>query len=183
MSQAITPDVLHRRALYYLERYAASVDGVRQVLQRSLLRAQRKGIEVPDHAGEWIESTIEKLVAQGFLNDASFAEVKTRALRRAGASSLKVRQKLLQKGVTERVIDEALTSPDTDAGDDRHAILIYARKKRLGVYASAQDRANKREKHMAALLRAGFSSKLVRPVLDAASIHELEQQFTDDEEF
>jgi len=167
----ITAQSLYNRAVHYLERYAASVDGVRTVLQRSVMRAARKGEPVPAQTAEWIELTLQKLMDAKLLDDALFAETKVRSLRRAGASAQKVRQKLAVKGVASSLVNNALENEDVE--DDLEAAIIFARKKRLGPYTSRGDREELRDKQIASLARAGFSLSIARRITDAASEDEL----------
>lgn len=172
MPRALTKDGMYNRAVHYLERYAASVEGVRAVLQRSVQRAQRRGEAVPEQVGEWIEAAITKLIDGKLLDDALFAETKVRSLRRSGASAQKVRQKLAVKGVAGKLVEEALASEEVE--DDLAAAIIFARKKRLGPYTSRGDRTVLRDKQIASLARAGFSLTIARRVVDASDVAELE---------
>lgn len=160
--------------MHYLERYAASVAGVRAVLQRSVKRAERRGDVVPPQTPEWIEATLQKLIDAKLLDDALFAEVKVRSLRRSGASAQRVKQKLAVKGVPGVLVDEALTAEDL--GDDWQAAVIFARKKRLGPYTTRGDRTVLRDKQMQSLARAGFSLSIARRVVDARDEAELEEE-------
>lgn len=172
MPRALTKDGMYNRAVHYLERYAASVEGVRTVLQRSVMRAQRRGEVVPDAVSEWIEAALQKLIDGKLLDDALFTETKVRSLRRAGASAQKVRQKLAVKGVSAQMVNAALESEEVE--DDLEAAIIFARKKRLGPYTSRGSRADLRDKQIASLARAGFSLTIARKVVDAADVDELE---------
>lgn len=180
MSQLITKDMLQRRALFYLERYAASTEGVRRVLSRVLMRKAREGVAIPDEAAGWIDEVLVWLQAQGYVNDATFAEMKVRSLRRAGASSSKVRQKLALKGVDPSTIDDALNDDDPDVGTDETAILAFARKRRLGPFCAPDKREALFDKQLAALARAGFSLALARRVLKAESVAALEEELLGD---
>lgn len=172
MPSTLTQQSIYNRAVHYLERYAASVAGVRAVLQRSVKRAERRGDTVPPQTPEWIEAVLQKLIDSKLLDDALFAETKVRSLRRAGASAHKVKQKLAVKGVPGALVDEALASEDVE--DDLEAAIIYARKKRLGPYTTRGDRAGLRDKQIASLARAGFSLTIARKIVSAANIGELE---------
>lgn len=162
MPRTLTPDSLYKSALHYLERYAASQAGVRAVLQRNLKRRERRGEDLPEQAGQWIEQVVHKLSAAGYLNDKAFAETKLVALRRAGASSRVIKMKLTHKGVDAATLEAVL---DSDESNDEQAALAYAKRRRLGPFADARTRAEKRDKHIAALVRAGFSLGLARSVV------------------
>lgn len=169
MATSPLTEKLHERALHYLERYAASAQSVRQVLQRGVQRDARKGQEISPDMPELIENEIARLAKAGLIDDASFAAMKTRSLRRAGASAQKVRQKLMMKGVKGDLIEEALQ--DEEAGDDKSAAITFARRRKLGPFA----RVANPEKHMATLARAGFSLALARWIVKAQSEVELLQ--------
>lgn len=171
MPRSITQERLFNRAVHYLERYASSVEGVRAVLQRGLLRAAQRGEVVPPEAQAWIEAVVERLQKLGYVDDKKFAEVKARALRNRGASSFKIRQTLAQKGVETELVEEALDSEDV--ADDWQAALTFARKRRLGVFATG-NRDERRQKDMAALARAGFSMAIARKIIEAETVDVLE---------
>ncbi len=171
MPSSITPDRLFNRAVHYLERYAASVEGVRAVLLRGLQRAAQRGEVIPDEAPAWVEATLQRLSGLGYLNDRIFAEVKVRSLRSRGASSFKIRQALAHKGVDADLVAEALDGEDM--ADDWQAAVTFARKRRLGVFADEAVRVERKQKHLAALARAGFSMSLARRIIEAESVEDL----------
>lgn len=171
MPSTLTQQSIYNRAVHYLERYAASVAGVRAVLQRSVKRAERRGDIVPPQTPEWIEATLLKLIEKKLLDDALFAETKVRSLRRSGASAQKVKQKLAVKGVSGTLVYDALASEDVE--DDWQAAIIFARKKRLGPYTTRGDRTELRDKQMQSLARAGFNLSIARKIVDASSEDEL----------
>jgi regulatory protein len=162
MPRTLTPDSLYKSALHYLERYAASQAGVRAVLQRNLKRRERRGEALPEQAQQWIEQAVNKLSAAGYLNDKAFAETKLVALRRAGASARVIKMKLTHKGVDTATLEAVLES---DESNDKEAALAYAKRRRLGPFADARTRTEKRDKHIAALVRAGFSLSLARDLV------------------
>ena len=162
MPSALTSELLYKRALHYLERYAASSAGLRAVLQRSIKRHERRGEDIPAQAGQWIENVISKLQQAGYLNDKAFAETKLVSLRRAGNSTQKIRQKLMLKGVESGLMDEVLAA---DESNDRQAAIAFARR-RLGPFATTR-RVELRDKHLAALARAGFALSLARQIINA----------------
>jgi regulatory protein len=170
VAKALTAELIYQRALHYLERYAAPRAGVKAVLQRSVMRAQRRGDSIPQAVPEWIEAALDKLERAGYLSDKSFAETKLVSLRRAGTSSQKIRQKLAVKGVTVDVVADVL---EHDESDDRQAAVAFARRRRLGPYADEKKRAALKDKHIAALARAGFSLTIARWVVNAVDAEAL----------
>jgi regulatory protein len=174
VAKALTAELIYQRALHYLERYAAPRAGVQAVLQRSVRRAQRRGEEIPAQTGQWITAALDKLEQAGYLNDKTFAEAKLVSLRRAGASTQKIRQKLAVKGVERDVVAAVL---EQDESNDRVAAVAFARRRRLGPFADARKRAELKDKHIAAMARAGFSLDLARRIVGVSDPAGLEQVF------
>ena len=84
---------LEGTALFYLGRYAASEASLRRVLMNRLQKAARAlpQFAADEALNESLRTAIEIIIAKhkksGALNDAAFAEMKTRSLRRAGRSA------------------------------------------------------------------------------------------------
>lgn len=158
-------------ALLYLGRYEASTHKVRNLLRRRITRwARRDDVEPDPAAGEVIEAVIAKLQQSGLLDDGRYAETKALSLARGGRSRRAIRAYLTQSGITpdltqsllEKMEDEAVPGCDPDLA----AALILARKKRWGRFRAAPMRAEKRDRDLAALGRAGFSWEVARRVVD-----------------
>ncbi|MFC6656452.1 regulatory protein RecX [Roseibium salinum] len=113
-----------------------------------------------------IDAVLEKCSKAGFLDDQAYAETKTRSLRRRGGSQRKIEAQLTAKGVDRAIIESALRQ---DEQTDLSAAHIFARRRRLGPYRSADDRHERRDKDLAAMCRAGFSYEVARQVIDASN--------------
>lgn len=170
-----TPPVLQVRlreaALHYLERYESSVQSVRRTLRRRVERwAMKEGVPLEEGAHEAVEAVIEDLRRAGLIDDARYAGMKARSLFNSGRSGRAIGAYLAQRGVTSEVIGDALESRAEEAGNpeepDLEAARRFARKKRLGPHRPPEQRAEKRERDMAALGRAGFSWHIARAVVD-----------------
>ena len=170
-----TPPALQARlreaALAYLERYESSVQSVRRTLRRRVERWARKDdVPVAEGAYEAIEAVIEDLRRAGLLDDSRYAGMKARSLFNGGRSGRAIGAYLASRGVAASVIGEALESRAEESGNpdeaDLEAARRFARKKRLGPHRPPEQRAEKRERDMAALGRAGFSWSIARSVVD-----------------
>lgn len=157
---------LMNKALHYLARYAST----RARLEDVLLRFARRKLELadPDLVRRLIADVIDEAEQLGYINEAVFASQKVRAGRLAGRSGRALGQKLLQAGLTKEQIGAAIT--EQAAGQENAelaAALVYARKRRLGPYASAPDRPdpNWQQREIARLARAGFSWDICQQVL------------------
>ena len=162
---------LKEAALYYLGRYETSVQSVRRVLRRRVERwAIKSGEPVEEGAFEVIEAVIADLRRTGLLDDARYAGMKARSLFNGGRSGRAIGSYLAQRGVTAEVIGEALEGRAEDLEEgvepDLQAALRFARKKRLGRFRPEHQRAERRDRDMAALGRAGFSWGIAKTVVD-----------------
>lgn len=165
----VTAEWLFRAGAFYLERYASSSQNLRRILERKVARrlAGRDG-EAPDPGDaaahrEMVEATIARFIELKLLDDRSFAEARFSSLRRRGASLRQAGARLSQKGVDRETIDRLAAGDDTG---DRRAAFVYARRRRLGPHR-ARDRAERRDRDIAAMMRAGFSLADARAAIDA----------------
>jgi regulatory protein len=96
--------------------------------------------------------------------------MKARSLFRSGRSGRAIGAYLAARGVSSEAIGEALESRADEEEEgvepDLEAALRFARKKRLGRFRPEEQRADKRERDMAALGRAGFSWNIAKTVVD-----------------
>ena len=147
----ITPQRLKNIALYYLERYEASTQKLREVLRRRLAKAKLEQ-PIPSEAPKWIEEVIDEMIHLGYINDKRFTENTVRRLSEAGKSRSFIRTKLKLAGIEEENITEALS--DTDELTNARS---FVRKKHLG---------DDFKRDLARLARAGFSYEVAREALE-----------------
>lgn len=161
----LTPARLEKAALFYLQRYAASSGQLRAVLRRRLRRAEQAGVAECGAAD--IEAVIDRLQRNGILNDAAFAEMKAASLARQGRSHRAMQRKLQQLGLEEAEQRAALAAAGLDGEAELARAFAFARRRRLGPYRAAAERAARRERDLAALGRQGFAYEIARQVIDA----------------
>ncbi len=168
----VTRAYLQKAALFYLERYAASSETLRQVLRRKVERRCR--MAVTDEAVDGTNSDpqtydilIDEVVAacrsSQLVDDEAYAKGKVASLRRRGASERAIRAKLAVRGISGEIA--AVVLEEQDEGSEIRAAFIFARRRKLGPY-----RLDRREEYrlqdMAKLGRAGFSGTIIRQVMD-----------------
>lgn len=170
-----SPAGLEAAALDYLARYASSKSQLRRALERRIRRWAP--IEDADAAAARaaIPALLAKLEGLGLLDDGRFALGHAASLHRRGRSLGRIRSGLAQRGIDRETAATAVAAvraanPDPDFA----AAAAYARRRRLGPYRAAKERAERRAKDLAALARAGFGYEVARRVLAAASAEELE---------
>jgi regulatory protein len=140
----VTPERLERWALAYLERFSASAESLKRVLMRRVERSARAHGTDREADGLLVAELIGRLERSGLVDDSRFAEGRVATLRRQGASSRGIRQRLAAKGVAKEVIQASLA----DAPGERR---------------------DKQERDLAVLARAGFSYETALKVIRAAS--------------
>lgn len=171
----ITKERLGNIALHYLERFASSVENLRRVLMRRVDRAARFHDTDREEAARWVDALVERYQRAGLVNDKVYAEALTNSLRRRGASTRMVKQKLAAKGVDSDAVDDALEATGgTGDATDLKAAFAYAKRRRLGPYGPAAKRQDRRQRDMAALGRAGFSYATARKVVEARDEDEVD---------
>lgn len=176
-----TPGYLERAALFYLERYAGSSSSLRRVLLRKVARSAEEHGTDPAEGAAAVETLISRLQDRGLVNDAAFAESRARALRRRGASAAGVRARLAAKGITAELAQQALSAvaEETPGDEELAAAVAFARRRRLGPWRAPEQRAERRQRDLAALGRQGFPGTLARRVIDAEDPQTLEQQLAE----
>jgi regulatory protein len=171
----VTAERLHKAALRYLERYASSAENLRRVLRRRVERSARLHGTDRSEAEGWIDDIVARLAAADLLDDRAYAENRAFSLHRRGTSQRRIAAMLRQKGVGDDEIGAALRSLAAAAPvPDLAAAVRLARRRRLGPWRDAADRAERRERDLAALARAGFAFDLARRVVDAETTNSLD---------
>lgn len=157
--KAMTAQSLENRALYYLERFSATKQGLRQTLVRKMKRHAGDAYDAVV-ASEMIDALVLKLEASGWVNDARFAESRTATLARRGGSRRVIAMKLRGKGVSAELVSENIAGLD-----DEEAALAFAKRKRLGPFRQGETTQERARKDIAAMARGGFSYGVIKKAL------------------
>lgn len=168
----LRPSALENAALFYLQRFAASAESLRRVLLRRVERLARLAGDDADDIRAQGAALVDDLIGRfrrgGLLDDAVFAEGRSRSLHRRGKPLRAIAQGLAQKGVDAETIGETLRRLAEEVPDADHAAaLALARRRRLGPFRPPEQRADHRLRDLAVLGRAGFSAEIARRVVDA----------------
>lgn len=168
---------LEARALHYLERFPTTEARLRQVLLRRALRdAERLELD-PAEVRRTVDAVLARLIAGGLLDDRAFAANRARRLTLAGRSPARIRAALALKGLDSPSIATALREVAEELPDpELVAAMAYARRRKLGPWGPAAGRAERQAKDLAVLARAGFSFRVARKLLEAATPDALERQ-------
>ena len=173
-----TPRYLENSALHYLSRFATSSENLKRVMMRKVERSAKHHGTDPGEGRTLIDDMIQRFLRSGLLDDEAYAKARAAGLHRRGNSSRTIRGKLKQKGLDDDDIDQALAAlADDDKDPERTAAIRFARRRRLGPFSlrSPEDNARetRREKHLAAMARAGFSYDIAKLVIDAGNEDDL----------
>jgi len=157
---------LEELALAYVARFATSRAKLEVYLRRKLRERGWGGEGEPP-----IVALAERLVSAGYVDDAAYARAKSGSLLRRGYGMRRVSQALGAAGIAEDVRDDVRPGK----GAARRAALTMARKRGFGPFGPAQVDRAKREKQIAAMLRAGHPLDSARELVDAPTVDAAEE--------
>ncbi|MDP6173464.1 MAG: RecX family transcriptional regulator [Rhodospirillales bacterium] len=172
-----TPKRIENWALHHLARYDCSAAHLERLLKRRVDRSARVhelDEEECASASQAITDVIEKLLANGMLDDRRHAGTRAISLNRRGTSRRVIRGKLREKGIAGDLIEEALEALGPEGLTEAGAALALAKRRRLGLHRAPDTRQATREKDLAAMARAGFVYSLAQRIIDAETDEELE---------
>ncbi|TDW63212.1 regulatory protein [Novosphingobium sp. PhB55] len=164
--QPLTEARLEELALAYVARFATTQGKLRDYLQRKLRERGWDGEGRPD-----LEAMIGRFVEKGYVDDAVWARMKAGSLLRRGYGARRVGEALGHAGLEEDLRAEVRP----DAAAERRAALVLARRRRFGPFAAEAPDRPLREKHLAAMLRAGHRLDIARRIVDASDAEDAEQ--------
>ncbi len=153
---------LQELALAYVARFATTASKLEVYLNRKLRERGWNG----DAEGHPDPAAIAaRFVELGYIDDAAYARSRAGGLLRRGYGPRRVSQALNAAGVDEQ------TRNSVEHGDHaiRQAALALARKRRFGPFALETPDRDRRDKQIAAMLRAGHGFDCVRAIMDAES--------------
>lgn len=156
---------LEQLALTYVGRFATSRSRLVDYLERKLRQRGWAGAEPPDPP-----AIAERMQQAGYIDDAGFALAKARDLAARGYGARRLADALSGAGIDEGDRAEALQFAGREAAA---AALIFARRRRIGPFATAAPDRQGRERALAAMVRAGHGFALARAIVDAAPGEEI----------
>jgi len=160
----LDPARLEELALAYVARFATSAAKLERYLARKLRERGWEAESPPD-----VAAIVSRHMELGYVDDAAFARAKTGGLLRRGYGPRRVRQALGEAGIDEAVREDVAPGPAAR----RQAALALARKRGFGPFGrTPRDEAEwpkRREKQIAAMLRAGHMLEDARELVNAHS--------------
>jgi regulatory protein len=164
-------------ALAYVARFATTAAKLESYLAR---KVRERGV-AEDEEGRTVNldvtGLVTRLVELGYVDDEVYARSKARDLSARGYGARRVEQALWAAGVEESVREE--TAPGE--AESRRAAILLAKKRRFGPFGSPppldeprEDAHKRREKQVAAMLRAGHRYEHAAFILDAAAADDID---------
>lgn len=150
---------LDRLALRYVERFSTTRVRLVDYLRRKIRERGWEG-----EAGD-PQELAEKFAELGYIDDRAYGEAKAGAMARRGLGGRRVGLAFRQAGIGEEDA-AALAGGIEDRGLE--AALIFARKKRIGPFASTMADRVLREKQIGAMIRGGHGFALSRRIATMA---------------
>lgn len=167
----LDPARLEELALAYVARFATSAGRLAAYCQRKLRERGWDGEEPPD-----LDALLARFVAKGWVDDAGWGRMRADGLLARGYGARRIEQALKAGGLADD-LRQRLRPAESAAWA---AALGYARKRRFGPFGDAPPadpaaRARRREKQLAAMLRAGHDFAAAARIVDAADAEEVAQ--------
>ncbi len=179
----MTPGRLNYIVQRYLQSYFTTRSHLKNLLMKRIFRSVQKG-EIDEASGRaMVEELLDRLEAQGLLNDAAYTDSKVRMLLRRGNSRAQATAKLAAKGITSEKVQGVLREIREEEGvdPDIQAAENLARRRKLGPYRDPSKRAKGRDevreqdrKDLGVLGRAGFSYAVAQKALQKVEEEEEE---------
>lgn len=147
-------------ALGYLARYATTRARLAHYLRRKIAERGWDGTDEPP-----IAAIAERMAVLGYVDDAAFAVARESALGRRGYSAARIGHALRAAGV-----DAAAAAPSlaTAAEQAWERALAFARRRRIGPFATIDAAPDARRRALGAMLRAGHPLAIARRIVAAA---------------
>ena len=152
---------LERIALCYVERYATTRAKLAAYLDRKIRERGWAGDTAPD-----VAAIVDRFASLGYVDDVAFAEARAASLARRGYGVRRVSASLRAAGIGEA---HAAFVTQENQSRARAVALAYARRRRIGPFATAPMDRPAREKALAAMIRAGHDFEVAREIISLAA--------------
>jgi regulatory protein len=150
---------LRSLALHYAGRYATTRAKLVTYLNRKIRERGWDDDKMVD-----LETMVNDFAALGYVNDAGFAEARSRSFVRRGYGLRRLAQDLGAAGIVESDSADAMKEAEDGAW---RAAENFARRKRIGPFANAVATPELKQKQFQAFLRAGHGWELARRFVQA----------------
>lgn len=155
-TRPLDAEALRALALTYVSRYQTSSGKLSGYLRRKLHDRGWHGDDDPP-----VANIIAHCVELGYVDDRSFAVARASALARRGYGPRRIAAALHGAGVNPLPLDDTGIDQIDEA---RRIALIYAKRRRIGPYATGDLKPEQARKWIAAMINAGHSHAVAREI-------------------
>lgn len=148
---------LDELALFYVGRFATTRSKLVSYLARKVRERGWDGADPPD-----LDAIAERLSSLGYVDDSAYALSKSRSLTARGYGSRRVSQSLRAAGIEEQDSAEARELAD---GEKVESALRFAKRRRIGPFATGESDPDVRRKALAAMVRAGHGFAISQAIV------------------
>jgi regulatory protein len=146
-------------ALHYVGKYATTQAKLGTYLARKIRERGWDGDRRID-----VAALVEQFAELGYINDAQFAEARSRSFVRRGYGERRLNEDLRSCGIGEA---DAVPAKEHMTESSFVAAENFARRKRLGPFASEAAPPEKRQKQLQAFMRAGHGFEIAKRFVNA----------------
>ncbi len=171
----LTKSNLEATGLWYVERYGGTSKALRRALWRKVDRVGEHHPTDRSQAAQWIDQIVERFQHGKLVDDEAWAQSKAKRLFARGKPPWKIQGELTQKGIdpelAKRVVEALVETREMDPVVESAA--TYARRRRLGPYRPEHQRADRRDRDLGAMSRAGFNWAISTQIIDIEDLETL----------
>ncbi|WP_380875078.1 regulatory protein RecX [Sphingomonas sp. DBB INV C78] len=151
---------MERLAIGYVGRFATTRAKLAAYLRRKLVEREWQGDGPPP-----VEAIVARFTAAGYIDDTSFAQARAASYQRRGYGERRLAERLRADGIQD---EDAAVAREAAVANAMEAALAFARKRRIGPFASEVSDQDGRRRALAAMLRAGHPMDLARRIVLSA---------------
>jgi len=161
-----TVDEMRNFALNYIEKYAPSKQQLKTYLLKKYLSFKNSTVN-KSSISDLINVVLNDLEQSKFINDKFYSNSKAKNLIQKGSSINKIRNYLIQKGISDKYVRETLTKIKNNNEDqDFFSAIKICKKKRIGPAREESNRSLFYKKDIGILARAGFDFETSKKIMD-----------------
>ena len=146
-------------ALHYVGKYATTQSKLTAYLARKIRERGWSNERPPE-----IDALVQQFADLSYINDAQFAESRSRSFVRRGYGERRLNEDLRASGIGDA---DAIPAKEHMAESTFAAAENFARRKRLGPFAGEPALPEKRQKQLHAFLRAGHGLSVAKRFVNA----------------
>ena len=161
-----TVDEMRNFSYAYIEKYSPSKQQLKTYLLKKYLKLSVSGVN-KTNIKDLIDVVLEDLEKSKFLNDKFYSNSKAKSLIQRGSSINKIRYYLVNKGIKDKYVNEAIKHiKDNNEDQDFFSAIKICKKKRIGPARDDNNRPLFYKKDLGILARSGFDFETSKRIID-----------------